>query len=190
MEKNTCLSPCKKCEIKCCMKLTVPITIFDSRRIMKKTQSKIEDFALLVDYRMVKQNLYNSIFFIDKDGELEEKILVLKKVNTACVFFNNELKCSIWGDHPLACKCYPFYIFNQKTKKLEYVKNFLCPREWNEDEKKCFDFKKAIERLEYENKIYNKIIVEWNVLHSKKDIKDFFYWLENYKLNESLDGFI
>ncbi|MFN3909865.1 MAG: YkgJ family cysteine cluster protein [Candidatus Anstonellaceae archaeon] len=187
MEKNkNPPSPCYECKIKCCTKLVVPITIFDAKRIVRITKKRIEDFALLMDYHSVNQNLYDSIFFLNQENKLEEKILVLKRSGKSCIFLEEEKKCRIWGSHPRACRCYPFYDFEEKTKKLKYVKNFLCPRKWTEEEKWSFDFKKSIEDLVKENMQYNKIIREWNALHYKKTKKEFFEWLENYQITLTL----
>ncbi|MCM8830694.1 MAG: YkgJ family cysteine cluster protein [Candidatus Omnitrophica bacterium] len=175
------ISPCANCNIKCCTKFFVPLTIFDVKRIKQKINKNIVKFGELIDYKTLNQNFFNSIFFL-KDNRLEEKILVLKRIKNSCIFFSDEGICKIWAHHPISCKCYPFYDFDKKTKKLKYVKNFICPRKWREEEKKSFDFIGAIEKLREEILEHNKLIREWNALHCKKNEEEFFLWLEQLKI--------
>lgn len=177
------ITPCNKCKIKCCARLMVPITIFDARRIEWLINKRIREFADLMDYNKIKQNLFDSIFFLNKN-KLEEKILVLKRIDEQCIFLNRDGRCSIWFSHPIACQCYPFYNFDEKTNKIEYVKNFLCPREWSEREKNSFDFIGIIKKFNYENREYNKIVRRWNAIYYKKTEKEFFEWLEKYNIEK------
>ncbi|MCX8162967.1 MAG: YkgJ family cysteine cluster protein [Candidatus Micrarchaeota archaeon] len=169
-------SPCKECSRKCCEKFIVPLTIFDLFRIKKATGKDIEQFSTLIEYNKTDEKNFFPIFFMDQKRNLKQMLLVLKRFNNSCIFFDQQI-CLIWPAHPLVCKVYPFFEMD-KNGELKYVKNFICPRKWTEKEIDNYKIKEALAVFKFEIEEHNKIIRKWNAEYREKSEKDFFEYLK------------
>ncbi|MEM4235900.1 MAG: YkgJ family cysteine cluster protein [Candidatus Anstonellaceae archaeon] len=169
-------APCKDCKVLCCEKFIIPLTIFDIERIKNKTKLPAREFCELINYNNTDDKLFWPIYFLDKKNRLEEKLIVLKRNNDACIFLNSK-KCKIWGEHPAVCKVYPFFYFEQ-GEKIEYVKNFICPRKWSGEEIEVYRIKEHLKRFKKEIATHNKIIRKWNANYATKTEEEFFNYIK------------
>ncbi len=174
------VEPCASCGVRCCNRFAVPLTGFDVVHIMmhtkKETPQECKQFCELADAKNI-ESAPHSLVFIFNQGVLEERLLTLvRKKNMYCVFSKHSKGCEIWGAHPTVCRAYPFSLDDQS--QIKYVKNFVCPRKWSEQEYDKDAVREIIERQNSEIEQYNKIIREWNARHSKeKSEMDFFDFL-------------
>ena len=168
--------PCATCGVRCCNRFAVPITGFDLVRILEKKQTL--DYSQICELADAKniESAPHSLVFIYNDKKLEEKLLTLiRKKNMYCIFSKHSRGCDAWGAHPYVCKAYPFCI---KDKKITYVKNFACPRKWQNNEYDESAIRKIVQKQNDEIEQYNKIVREWNAKFSTtRDQQHFFEYL-------------
>ncbi len=182
--------PCASCGVRCCNRFAVPITGFDVVRIWSATGRKPDEFAQLALAQNIESAPHTPIFIFE-EGQMEERLLTLHRLkNNFCVFSLHSAGCSIWGNHPLVCKTYPFVV--DKAGKLAYTKNFVCPRKWEKSE---YDEKRMLtlgEQMNVEIEEYNRLVRKWNATKAKSGteadfwkflIKESKEWMEKNKTN-------
>ena len=90
---------CSLCDKRCCKELLITITSFDAVRISEYVGKAVEEFAELIEPRIL--NVDWSTVLECREGY---RLLALK--SRPCIFFKDG-KCSIFEAAPLACRLYP-----------------------------------------------------------------------------------
>lgn len=159
--------PCASCGVRCCNRFAVPLTGFDLVRLVEKTGLEIHEFCELADSKNIEAAPH-SLVFIFEGGEMRERLLTLRrKKNMYCVFSGHSRGCVVWGAHPFVCRAYPFCI--GEDGKIKYVKNFVCPRKWENKEYLEKIIRETIFRQNLEIEEYNKIVRKWNAKFAKEN---------------------
>jgi Fe-S-cluster containining protein len=177
------LEPCASCGVRCCNRFAVPITGFDIIRIIERIGGEPKDFAQLAPAENIESSPH-SLIFIFEEGKLSERLLVLKrhpKTNWCC-FSRHTNGCAIWGFHPLVCQAYPFIL--GKNQRIEYTKNFVCPRKWEKSEYLEKEVRRIIEKQNLEIEKYNKIVRAWNA-EKAESANEGMFW--KYLIKKSLE---
>lgn len=173
--------PCKSCGGGCCNKFAVYLTVFDIMRIADAYGLQPKEFTKRQERKMVRGRWAPSFFLFDLNGGMKDYIIcIMRKKNEHCIFYRHEKGCGIYENRPLVCRAYPFLI--DEDGGLDYLKPFVCWREWEEDEVDKEGFMDVILRHCDEIRDYGKITRKWN--SARRVGKGFEEYLE-FCLNEA-----
>lgn len=149
---------CDKCNGKCCTEFVRFITAFDAVRITNALKIEPTYFIdyypheIVSIYPVFKLNGKDYVLGLDaKSGTIKDCIFLMNIGNTK--------RCGIHNFKPMNCKTYPF-IF--KNNELDFVEEFVCPKQWWPEGEEREEYIKHIAQFKEELKQYRKIIKLWN----------------------------
>ncbi|RME18305.1 MAG: YkgJ family cysteine cluster protein [Bdellovibrio sp.] len=143
---------CSLCDGKCCRELLITATVFDVIRISEKIGKKVEEFAELVEPRVLRVDWKNVV-------ECKEGLYVLALKSRPCIFLDGN-RCSIYDVAPLSCKAYPSSLGSLSIEQ--------CPTASRVIFKIHNPGKKNLEKLEREVREHKKIVAK---VSSKERVK-------------------
>jgi len=164
--------PCASCNGKCCSKFVVSVTGFDIARLKQAVGKGFGSFLTNRCAEEVVFSMEQPFFLFGLDGNLEERLLCLKKKKDgSCVFQNRDGRCGIHEKAPVVCRAYPFVLseIGGGQEQIDYVDCFVCPRHWNKTEREAGRFEEIGKRLRYEFSKNGAIVRKWNATQARKN---------------------
>ncbi|MFH1222232.1 MAG: YkgJ family cysteine cluster protein, partial [Candidatus Micrarchaeota archaeon] len=143
---------CLRCG-KCCTQFGVCITPFDLLRLQEATGKPASAFVSLVVDRQERERKEPAIL-IDGSYWL---LTLARDAKEVCCFYTGK-GCSVYGDRPILCRCYPF-VWRGKLKPL---KSRACIAIWNPNEKEAKEYEQDAKQYAKEIRAYRIIAKEWN----------------------------
>ena len=159
--------PCDSCHTNCCKEYTIFVNAHDIYRLSSKLGLAPESFL----------EIYGA-----KDYDLGIKVeeglidLALKQKDDKCMFLEESkdiFRCTVNDFKPSVCKSYPFQM---KNGKLIQMDGKMCPVEWNTKEFEAM-MSAHLKKDEDEWRFYDKLVLEWNGMHSTKPLSAFLKFM-------------
>ena len=116
----------------CCRRTQVLVTDEDVRRIERGTRRRIADFLRFVPEDEVGLEKRNPWWIRFEGGR---GVMALRhRRGGACVFLDNEDRCTIYEHRPVTCREHPFEVELSDTGKLQFIalSDIVdCPHDWD-----------------------------------------------------------
>jgi len=149
---------CDTCNGKCCTKFVIFVTARDAARIVNALHLEPTYF---LNYYPAEIDSKFPVFKIKG----KKYILGLDSKNGSikdCRFLidiGGYRRCGIYKYRPLNCRTYPFTF---KDRKLDFVEEFVCPKQWWPEGKEREEYVDNINKFNKELKEYEKVVGVWN----------------------------
>jgi Fe-S-cluster containining protein len=147
-------SPCSLCDANCCKSYTITVTSFDILRISEDTGRKPEEFAVLLQARLLS---FDPDTTLDMGDDARVFLLCIK--SHPC-FFLKKNRCIVHGSAPLSCRRYPFQLDGKLNARF-------CPL----SSELLFRLKGAeikTDGMVRELEAHKRIVKEWNKKPGKR----------------------
>ncbi|MBL7002193.1 MAG: YkgJ family cysteine cluster protein [Nitrosopumilus sp.] len=160
--------PCTSCHTNCCKEYVIFVNAHDIYRLSVGLGLAPESFLAI--YGAKDYDLGIKV----KEGLLD---LALKQKDGGCMFLEESkdvFRCTVNDFKPGVCKSYPFQM---KNGKLIQMSDKMCPVDWDTKEFEAM-MTTHLKKDEDEWKFYDKLVLEWNALHSiKKPLSAFLKFM-------------